>query len=134
MYRRKPVTCFIIRILQGFVKPDLMVLLPVCILFLGKCGTGRLSAVTGAAAFDVHMVRHTLVIAVIDAFHRLAVNADGSAGMRQGIAEIIPSLSLLCKTFTTGAVTVAGMPAPYHDIALAAQAVLIIGTIFHNTF
>ena len=126
----KPVTCFIICTLQRFVKPDQMIYF----LFFSECGTGRLPAVAGAAAFDVHMLRHALVVAVIDAFHRLTVDADNPARMRQGITEGIPSLSLLCKALTAGAVTVTGMPAAYHDVSLAAQTILIIGTIFHNTF
>ena len=80
------------------------------------------------------MIRHALVIAVINTFYRLTVDADGMAWMRQGITERFSSLSLLCKAFTTGAVTVAGMLASHHDITLAAHTVLIIGTIFHNTF
>ena len=107
---------------------------PDCFLSLSKCGTGSLSAVAGPASLDVHMIRHTLIIAVIDALDCLAVDADGPAGMRQGVTERIPSLPLLCKAFTAGALTVAGMFAAHHDISLAAQTVLIIGTIFHNTF
>ena len=107
---------------------------PDCFLSLSKCGTGSLSAVAGPASLDVHMIRHTLIIAVIDALDCLAVDADGPAGMRQGVTERIPSLSLLRKAFTAGAVTVAGMFAAHHDVSLAAQTVLIIGTIFHNTF
>ena len=80
------------------------------------------------------MIRHTLIITVIDALYRLTVDADGMAWMRQGITERFSSLSLLCKAFTAGSVTVAGMLASHHDITLAAQTVLIIGTIFHNAF
>ena len=111
-----------------------MVLLPVRFLSPGKGGAGRLSAVTGAAALDVHMIRHTLVIAVIDTLYRLTVDADGPAWMRQRVTERIPSLSLLRKAFTAGAFTVTGILAPHHDVSLAAQTILIIGTIFHNTF
>ena len=128
-----PITCSIIRILQLFVKPDLIVLFPDCFLFLRKSCTGRLSAIAGTTALNVHMIRHTLVIAVIDALYRLAVDADGFAGMGQGTGKGITSLSLLCKAFTAGTVTVAGMLAAYHDVSLAAQTILIIGTIFHNT-
>ena len=99
-----------------------------------KCCTSRLSAVAGAAALDVHVIRHTLVIAVIDTLDRFTVDADGFAWMRQGVTERIPSLPLLRKAFTAGALTVAGMLAAHHDVSLAAQTVLIIGTIFHNTF
>ena len=80
------------------------------------------------------MIRHTLIITVIDALYRLTVDADRMAWMRQGAAESIPPLSLLRKAFTAGSVTVAGMLAAHHDITLAAQTILIIGTIFHNTF
>ncbi len=120
-----PIMCSIIRIFGSFVKLKLS---------LCKRGTGGLSAVAGAVALDVHMLRHTLVIAVIDTFYRLAVDADGTAWMRQGTGKRILSISLLCKTFATGAVTVTGMLAAYHDITLAAQTILIIRTVFYNTF
>lgn len=103
-------------------------------LLFRKSSAGGLSAITGSAALDVHMLRHALIITVINALYRLTVDADGMAWMRQGITERFSSLSLLCKAFTAGSVTVAGMLASHHDITLAAQTILIIGTIFHNTF
>ena len=103
------------------------------LLFRKSCA-GGLSAIAGSAALDIYMIRHTLIITVIDALYRLTVDADRMAWMRQGAAERIPPLSLLCKAFTAGSVTVAGMLAAHHDITLAAQTILIIGTIFHNTF
>ena len=103
-------------------------------LLFRKSSAGGLSAVAGSAALDIYMIRHTLIITVIDALYRLTVDADRMAWMRQGITERFSSLSLLCKAFTAGSVTVAGMLASHHDITLAAQTILIIGTIFHNTF
>lgn len=103
-------------------------------LLFRKSSTGGLSAVAGSAALDIHMIRHTLIITVIDALYRLTVDADRMAWMSQGAAERIPPLSLLRKAFTAGSVTVAGVLAAYHDVSLAAQTVLIIGTIFHNAF
>ena len=103
-------------------------------LLFRKSSTGGLSAVAGSAALDIHMIRHTLVIAVINTFYRLTVDADRMAWMRQGIAERFSSLSLLRKALTAGAVTVTGVLAAHHDVSLAAQTVLIIGTIFHNAF
>lgn len=111
-----------------------MVLFPVCFLFFCKSSTGRLSAVAGSATLDIHMIRHALVIAVINTFYRLTVDADRMAWMSQGIAERFSSLSLLRKALTAGAVTVTGVLAAHHDVSLAAQTVLIIGTIFHNAF
>lgn len=111
-----------------------MVLFPVCFLFFCKSSTGRLSTVVGSAALDIYMIRHTLIITVIDALYRLTVDADRMAWMRQGVAERIPPLSLLRKALTAGAVTVTGVLAAHHDVSLAAQTVLIIGTIFHNAF
>lgn len=103
-------------------------------LLFRKSSAGGLSAVAGSAALDIYMIRHTLIITVIDALYRLTVDADRMAWMRQGAAERIPPLSLLRKAFTAGSVTVAGMLASHHDITLAAHTILIIGTIFHNTF
>lgn len=80
------------------------------------------------------MIRHTLIITVIDALYRLTVDADRMAWMSQGAAERIPPLSLLRKALTAGVVTVTGVLATHHDVSLATQTVLIIGTIFHNAF
>lgn len=80
------------------------------------------------------MIRHTLIITVINALYCLTVDADRMAWMRQGIAERIPPLSLLRKALTAGTITVTGVLAAHHDVTLAAQTVLIIGTIFHNAF
>ena len=103
-------------------------------LLFRKSSTGGLSAVAGSAALDIHMIRHTLVIAVINTFYRLTVDTDGMAWMRQGITERLSSLSLLRKALAAGAVTITGMLTSHHDVSLAAQTILIIGTIFHNTF
>ena len=111
-----------------------MVLFPVRFLFFCKSSAGRLSAVAGTAALNIHMIRHALVIAVINTFYSLTVDTDGMAWMRQRITERLSSLSLLCKALTAGAVTVTGVLAAHHDVSLAAQTVLIIGTIFHNAF
>lgn len=103
-------------------------------LLFRKSSAGGLSAITGSAALDIYMIRHTLIITVIDALYRLTVDADRMAWMRQGITERFSSFSLLRKTFTAGAITVTGVLASHHDITLAAHTILIIGTIFHNTF
>ena len=103
-------------------------------LLFRKSSTGGLSAVAGSAALDVHMLRHTLIITIINALYCLTVDADRMAWMRQGIAERFSSLSLLRKALTAGSVTVTGVLAAHHDVSLAAQTVLIIGTIFHNAF
>ena len=69
-------------------KPFLGICLGLQLLFEGseesdllfrKSSTGGLSAVAGSAALDVHMLRHTLVIAVINTFYRLTVNTDGTS-------------------------------------------------------
>ncbi len=103
-------------------------------LLFRKSSTGGLSAVAGSAALDVHMLRHTLIITIINALYRLTVDTDGMAWMRQRITERLSSLSLLRKALAAGAVTITGMLTSHHDVSLAAQTVLIIGTIFHNTF
>ena len=103
-------------------------------LLFRKSSTGGLSAVAGSAALDIHMIRHTLIITVIDALYRLTVDADRMAWMSQGAAERIPPLSLLRKALAAGAVTITGMLTSHHDVSLTAQTVLVIGTIFHNAF
>ena len=137
MYRRSPAESGYLLYyphFAGICQAGSMVLFPVCFLFFCKSSTGRLSAVAGTAALDVHMLRHTLIITIINALYCLTVDADRMAWMRQGIAERFSSLSLLRKAFTAGSVTVAGVLATHHDVSLATQTVLIIGTIFHNAF
>ena len=104
------------------------------VIYFRKSSTGGLSAVAGSAALDVHMLRHTLIITIINALYRLTVDTDGMAWMRQRITERLSSLSLLRKALAAGAVTITGMLTSHHDVSLAAQTVLVIGTIFHNTF
>lgn len=104
------------------------------VIYFPKSSTGGLSAVAGSAALDVHMLRHTLIITIINALYRLTVDTDGMAWMRQRITERLSSLSLLRKALAAGAITITGMLTSHHDVSLAAQTVLVIGTIFHNTF
>ena len=137
MYRRSPAESgYLLYYPQfaGICQAGSDVFVPVCFLFFCKSSAGRLSAVASTAALNIHMIRHALVIAVINTFYRLTVDADGMAWMRQGITERFSSLSLLRKALTAGAVTVTGVLAAHHDISLAAHTILIIGTIFHNAF
>lgn len=71
------------------------------------------------------------VICIVHAFHCLAVYANRLARMGYGTCETIP-VSLM-KTLTAGIVAVAGMLSAYHDIALAAAMVFVIGTIGYST-
>ena len=103
-------------------------------LFLPKGSAGCLPTVTSPAALDIHMVRMTLVVGVVDTFHRLTVYADGLTGVAQGALEGILPFSFLDEAVTACPFTVTCMLTAYHDIPLAAQALLVIGTIFHCTF
>ncbi len=93
-----------------------------------------MAAVAGAAALDVHMIRRALIIGIIDAFDSLAVDADSPRGMAGGIFKGIPSFPSGEKALAAGPVTFTGMPPAYHDISLAAEMLLIVGTIFNRTF
>ena len=103
-------------------------------LSLRKCRTGCLGAVARPAARDVHMVSMTLVIRVKNAFYRLAVNTDGSAGMCHGTFEGIHPFPLLGEAFAAGFAAVAGMLSAHHDVPFTAQALIVVGTVFHRTF
>lgn len=104
------------------------------LLLFRERSTCRLLTVTGAAALDIHMIRHTLVIAVMNAFYSLTVDADGLAGMRDRTGKRIRSFSLVVKAFAAGIITVAGMLSCHHDISFTAQTILIIGTTLYDTF
>jgi hypothetical protein len=80
------------------------------------------------------MVRYALIIAVVNALYCLTVDADGPAGMLQRAGEGIVSLPALRKALTAGAVTVTGMLAAHHNVPLAAEAILVVGAIFHTAF
>lgn len=104
------------------------------LLFFRKGSACCFLTVTGAAALDIHMIRHTLVIAVMNAFYSLTVDADRLAGMCDRTGKRIRSFSLVVKAFTAGVITIAGMFSCHHDISFTAQAILIIGTTFYDTF
>ena len=96
-----------------------------------KGSTGCLTAVAGAAALDVHMLRIALVICVIHTFYSFAVDADSPAGIHGvGCGLAGPVL----EAFAAGIVFLLRFLASYHNIALAAALVIIIGTIFYYTF
>ena len=103
-------------------------------LFFPECGTCRLLAVTGTTALDVHVIRMTFIIGIINALYRFTVNADGLAGMHHGALEGIRALPPLGETLAAGFPTAAGLLSAYHDIPFAAILVLIIHTGLCGTF
>ena len=105
-----------------------------CRLLLLECRTCGTVAVAGAAALDIHMIRMTFVIGIIDAFYRFAVNADGLAGMNHGAFKGTHPLPLLKEALAAGVVAIAGMFSAHHNIPFAAQAILIVGTILYAAF
>lgn len=109
--------------------------LPV-LLLLPERSAGRSLAFACAAALDIHMIRMAFIIGIINAFHCLAIDTDGSAGVNDGACKGISALSFLNKAFAAGPVTAAGMLSAYHNVAFAAQMlrIVIVGTIFHRTF
>jgi hypothetical protein len=77
------------------------------------------------------MIRHTLVITVVNTSDRLAVNADGSAGMLQSACKAVPLL--IRKAFTACLVIAAGMLSAHHNIALTAAITFVVSTVFYRT-
>lgn len=112
-------------ILAAFVIPAL---------FFRKRGAGCLPTVTGAASLDVHMVRMTFVVGVVNTLHGFTVDADRGTWMRHGALEGIPSLPLLQKAFAAGTVTVISVLTAHHDVTFAAQVLVVVGTVIHCTF
>lgn len=103
-------------------------------LFLFKGRAGCSPAVAGAASLDVHMFRVAFVIGIVDTFHRFTINADGSAGMGYGTFKRIHPFPLLPEAVTAGFVAAAGMLSAHHDVSLAAEMLVIVGTIVYRTF
>jgi hypothetical protein len=98
-------------------------------LLLSEGSACGLLTVTGSAALDVHMLCTALIIFVVNALHGFAVDGDGSGRMGKGACH---GTSFFPEAFTTGLILSASMLAAHTDIALTAQTVLIIGTIFHS--
>ena len=71
---------------------------PVSAFFKGSAGS--FPAVRRFASPDIHMIRQAFIVAVVDTFHRLAVNADGTAGMFGFIGRAVALF--LPETLTAG--------------------------------
>lgn len=74
----------------------------------------------------------TLIITIIHTFGRFTINTDRSTRVLQRTG--IGTLLLLRKAFAACVRTAICMFAAYHNIALAAALLLIVGTIFNSTF
>lgn len=103
-------------------------------LLLLESSAGSLPAAAGAAALDIHMVCSTLVVAVIHALHRLAVDADMLAGMGDGACERVKSLPVLREALAAGIIAAAGVFPAHTDIALAAKVFCVIYAIINTAF
>lgn len=101
---------------------------------LRKRSAGCLLTVAGTAAFYINVIGMTLIVGIVNALHCLAVNADRGTGMHHGALEGIHPVSLLQKALTAGSVTVMGMLSAHHDVSLAAQMLIVVGTVIHRTF
>ena len=101
-------------------------------LFFFKRSTCCFFAGVRAAALGIHMIRIALIIRVINAFIRLAVNADRPAGMGNRTCKR-PHIASVFKALAAGVILAAGMSAGHHDIPLAAAPVTVVGTVFHGT-
>ncbi len=119
---------------QIICQPEIYLCSYIYTLFLPEGGAFRPSAVAGPAALDVDMIRRTLIIGIINAVGCLAVNTDGLAGMGHRALERVHSLPFLREALAAGVVTAAGMLTAHHNISLATQMLLIVGTIIHRTF
>lgn len=82
-------------------------------------------------SLDVDMICMTAVILIVHALHRLAVDADILARVGDSARKAVPAS--LVKALAAGVITVAGMLPSYHDIALTAVVVFVVGTIAYAT-
>jgi len=80
------------------------------------------------------MIRDTFIIAVVDTFDSLAIDADRSAGMLQRAGKRIMSFSSLREALTAGFITVARMFSAHHDIPFATQIISVVGTVSDAAF
>ena len=91
-----------------------------------------LPAVARATTPDIHMFRMTLVVGIVHALFRLAVDTDCTAGVLQ--RTYISVITSLGKALAAGSVTIAGMTSSHHNIPFTAIIVLIIAAILHTAF
>jgi len=76
------------------------------------------------------MLCTALIIFVVNTLHGFAVDGDGRG--RMGKSACHGGASLFPEAFTTGLILPACVFAANADVAFTAQAVLIIGTVFHS--
>ena len=79
------------------------------------------------------MLRRTLIILIITALGRLAVNTDVAGGVAGAVAERIAGSLSGKKTLAAGLVLAAGMLSAHHNVPLGTQFFLVVGTVFHTT-
>ena len=82
-------------------------------------------------SLDINMLRIAAVIRVVYTLHRLAIDADMLARVRNRTRKAITAS--LVKALTAGIITITGMFSADHDIAFTATAVFVIGTIAYST-
>jgi hypothetical protein len=85
-------------------------------------------------SLNVHTLCNTLVIAVVNTFHCLAINTDYVTGMCNGTGISIHIRFLADEAFATGFFTVTGMLASYHDVSLGTKLLSVIHTTFCTTY
>lgn len=102
------------------------------LLFPESC-TGCLLTVTCAAALDIHMSCRTLIIGIINALCRLAIDADRASRLTGRVLKCVLSFPALHKAFAACLIAAACVFSAYQNLTLAAQPVLIVGTAIHNT-
>ena len=96
-----------------------------------ECRAVGLSAVTCSAASDIHMLRRTFAVRIINALHRLTVNGNRPCRVHGIGCRIFFSLP---EAFTAGFVFLPGIFAAHKDISFTAQSVAVVGTVVHRTF
>ncbi len=92
----------------------------------------RFFAMAGVAASDIHALRMTLIIAVIHAFACFAVNGDRFTRVIKRASVAVPFS--VAKALAAGVLAFFRLTSAHHDIAFAAIAVRIVGTIDCGTF
>ena len=99
-------------------------------LFL-KGTTGCLMTVACTISFDIHMFRMALIICIVHAVGRFAIDTDRSARMLQstyiGISRPFPR-----KTFTACIIFAFRMLASHHNITFAAAFTFVVYAVFHT--
>ena len=93
-----------------------------------------LFAAAAPPSTDIDVIRHALIMFIIDALLRLTIDTHVNARVADGTRERIHSCFFAGKILTAGIIAPVRMRAADTDLSLAAKLFTIIETVLHTAF